>query len=360
MTSKTGKRLLMVFLSAWMVAGCVSIGPRNVAVDRFDYSAAISDSWKQQMLLNLVKTRYGDTPVFLEVASVISQYSLETEANLGASWETPLKSNANTLSVGGSAVYTDRPTITYNPLTGEKFARSLMTPIQPLTILSMIQAGYPVAIIFRLSVQSINGVKNRYGGPARTHGADPGFYPLIEKLGRLQAAGELRIQVHSEKDKTYATLILRRNVGGPIEKDISAVRNILGLDPKVDEYRVSYGSFASSNREIAILSRSVMKIMIDLASTIEVPAEHVAEKRVNPTFRDKTAEGRPVAPLIRIHSSADKPLDAFAAVPYHDRWFWIDDKDHMSKNVFSSMVFIFLLTETGTEQGAPIVTIPAG
>jgi hypothetical protein len=67
-----------------------------------------------------------------------------------------------------------------------------------------------------------------------------------------------------------------------------------------------------------------------------------------------------VAPLIRIHSSADKPLDAFAAVPYHDRWFWIDDKDHMSKNVFSSMVFIFLLTETGTEQGAPIVTIPAG
>jgi hypothetical protein len=104
----------------------------------------------------------------------------------------------------------------------------------------------------------------------------------------------------------------------------------------------------------------MLQIMLDLASTIEVPAEHVADKRVNPTFREKTSDGRPIAPLVQIHSSPQKPHDAFVTIPFRDHWFWIDDKDVLSKNVFSFLMFIFTLTETGQKEGVPIVTIPAG
>ena len=64
------------------------------------------------------------------------------------------------------------------------------------------------------------------------------------------------------------------------------------------------------------------------------------------------------APLIRVHSSPKKPADAYVSVPYQDYWFWIDNKDLPSKQIFSSLMFVLTLAETGGKAGAPVVTIP--
>ncbi len=71
-------------------------------------------------------------------------------------------------------------------------------------------------------------------------------------------------------------------------------------------------------------------------------------------------QGVPVPPLIRIHSSTDKPEDAFIAVRYQNYWFRINKCDLRSKSLFSFVMMIFSLTETGGKEGAPIITIPAG
>jgi hypothetical protein len=80
------KSLSIIALAMIVLSGCASIGPGTVARDRFDYISAISDSWKSQMLLNLVKLRYGDAPVFLDIASVINQYGIEGSFGFTGNW----------------------------------------------------------------------------------------------------------------------------------------------------------------------------------------------------------------------------------------------------------------------------------
>jgi len=341
-----------------LLCGCTGIGPGTVARDRFDYATAISDSWKAQMLLNMVKTRYGDAPIFLDVASVINQYAIEGMVNLSPSWFSHPYSSELIVETEGK--YTDRPTITYSPLTGERFARSLMTPIPPAALLNLVQSGFRVDLVFRGCVHSVNGVRNRSGGEAMPRVADPEFYPLLEKMRRIQASGTIGLRLQKVDDKETIVMVFRSEVDETIEANIREVRRILGLDPHARVFKVVYGSLPASDKEIAILSRSILEIIIDLASYIEVPSVHVAEKRVHPTFKDEPVMGVPVTPLIRVNSAPHKPADAFVSIRYSGHWFWIDDKDLPSKQVFSFLMFVFTLTEIGVKEGAPIVTIPAG
>jgi hypothetical protein len=112
-----------------------------------------------------------------------------------------------------------------------------------------------------------------------------------------------------------------------------------------------------SYKEIAILTRSFLEVIVDLSADIEVPAAHVEEKRVSPTHVEETVQSEKIVPLIQIHSSSGKPGDAFVSVSYRNSYFWIDDRDLRSKKIFSFLMFVFTLMETG-EKAAPIVTVP--
>ena len=103
---------MLLFVSVIALSGCrtPSIGPDTVSRDRFDYGQAVAESWKTQMLLNLVKLRYGDTPIFLNISSVVSSYTIGGTYAAGASLPIPISGTYNTYnaSVGGN--YSNTPT----------------------------------------------------------------------------------------------------------------------------------------------------------------------------------------------------------------------------------------------------------
>ena len=356
MTGRNIHGAVLVAFVGLFLTGCAGIGPGTVSRDRSDYTAAISDSWKHQMLFNIVKIRYGDAPVFLDVSSVISQYQIAGQINLG----TTINNNpwSTSQSLGATGQYVDRPTITYTPILGDKFARGLMSPIPPSAILSLIQGGYPVDLVFRMLVQEINGIRNRFGGEARARSADPEFYTLIGKMRKIQSAGAIGLRV-TKIDKQEAAMMVFRGKRDPAVDVLSAeVRQILGIAPQANEFNVVYGAIPRDDKEVAILTRSFLEVIVDLSADIEVPAAHVEEKRVGPTYAEQAIQN--IRPLIRIRSSAENPADAFVSIPYRNTYFWIDDRDLISKKIFSFLMFVFTLVETGEKGAAPIVTVPTG
>jgi hypothetical protein len=351
---------VLPFTAILLLSGCAGLGPRTIRSDRFDYINAISDSWKEQMLLNIVKIRYGDVPIFMDISSVISQYSIESQFDARLGWNQ--SSNPGIFrneALDATTKYTDKPTITYSPISGEKFARSLMTPIQPAAVMSLIQAGYPVDLVLRFCVHSVNGIRNDYGGPARSHTADPQFYPLLAKLKQIQNAGALGFEVRRRADTRDAVINFPAKIEPVTRRDIAETLQILDLDPNAREYNVRYGLAADSNHEIAMLTRSIVDMLVDASSHIDVPDEDVAEHRVNPS-RPDPASNTDLFRMIRVHSGKKKPTDYLTTVFYRGHWYWIEDTDLHSKRLFSFMLFIFALNEPGDRGGAPIVTIPAG
>jgi hypothetical protein len=349
--------ILLMMVTFLYLTGCASIGSKSVARERFAYTDAISESWKRQMLLNMVKIRYGDTPVFLDVASVISQFSQETEINGSLSW---LPDPGQTLGVRGKFI--DRPTITYQPVLGDKFTLSLMTPIPPTAILSLIQAGFRADLVFRICVQSINGMKNRSGGKMETISADRDFYRLTSALMKIQknAAVGMRIEETENKRKTAEFIFPQKELKPEIAEAVATVKNLLGLSSEQNEFQVVFGAIAKHDQEIAILSRPMLRIIQELASYFEVPSIHVEEKRTMPRVLD-VVDIPGVAPsLLHVQSSDHRPDNAFVTAHYRDHWFWIDDRDYHSKSVFTFMMFLLSLAETNASGPAPVITVPAG
>jgi hypothetical protein len=340
-------------------AGCAHLGPKTVAVDRFDYSTAIADSWKQQTLLNIVKLRYMDLPVFVDVSSVVAGYSMQSGVSINGTLSTKNAIQGNYFAAGGQAIYTDRPTITYVPLTGEKFLRGLITPIDPKHIFFMLQAGYPADFILGLTVEGMNGVRNRSTSGGTGREADPEFIRALQLLRAVQAAGAVGMRVEEDKAKgATAVLFFRRDdVSADIVEKTAEIRRLLKLPAEGQKFVLSYSPVRGAENELAVNSRSMLQIMAAFASYIDVPEADLKEHRAVPAFENTAPESR--QDVVRIHSGKEKPADAFAAVNYRGHWFWIADDDWQTKRALTAVMFFFTLAETSGDEKLPLITIPA-
>jgi len=344
-------------LAATLLSNCAHLGPRTVAADRFDYNAAIGDSWKQQTLLNIVKMRYADIPVFVDVASIVNGYSLETNVSIGANIFP--STNTDNVGVGYLGKYTDRPTITYIPKTGEKFLRALITPIDPKNIFMLLQSGYPADFILALSVEAINGVRNRSANAVSVREADPDFLKALRLMREIQTAGGfgMRVQINAAKDRTGVLFFRQKDLPPELEAKSAEIRRLLKLPLDQQNYEIVYSPVPGAKGEIAVASRSMMQIMASFATYVEAPDAHgMAQSESQGWEADASLD--PVG-RVRIHSGQAKPADAFAAVQYRKRWYWIDDNDVQTKRAFSAVMLLFTLSDETGNEALPLVTIPA-
>ena len=121
-----------------------------------------------------------------------------------------------------------------------------------------------------------------------------------------------------------------------------------------------YGSLPKDGSEIALLTKSGLEVMVELASWIDVPAEHLAEKRARPTRQERDIGDYRVESPLTVHHGSSAPEKDYVSARFRDTWFWIDDRDLNSKRTFMFLQFLFALAETGVRQLSPVVTVGAG
>jgi hypothetical protein len=338
---------------------CVTLGPSTLSRDRFDYGTEIGDSWKRQTLINLVRMRYYDLPVFVDVGQIVGGYTLETGVSGGGAFLSG--GGPDSWTLGGSSKLTDRPTITYVPVTGNDFLRALMTPMSPESVLFAVQANWPADLVFGLSVISINGLRNQRLSMGGTAPGDPDFFRVVQFMREVQRSGafDMRIREGKEGERSTVLFIRRNNLPEDLLTEAQHFRDALRLDPERNDYRLVYGSLPSGPDEIAVQTRSMLQVMLEIAAIIEVPPEDISSGRAT-AGASTLQEVAGALKALRIKTSKGEPDSPFVSARYHDNWFYIADTDLRSKGVFSFLMLMFTLADTSERQELPLITIPAG
>jgi hypothetical protein len=347
-----------VCAAALLAAGCGSlVGPKSVGASRADFGEALSRSWNEQLLKNLVRLRYRDSIQFLEVGSVVTSFT----RTMGASAGMTLKPGTATEgSVGALAGFSESPTITFSPLQGEAFTQRMLSPFTVEVLISISNSGWSVERLLSCCTQSVNGIPN--APPAS--GPTPSYVPpftqfrhLGQLLRRLQVAGLLYAEVHPDGKVGIAVL---KTEDPDLKQVENEVRTLLKLDSAPGWARLIAGREATSGAEIAIVPRSLLSVLFFLSQGVEVPAEHEREGLVTVTKRPDGSRfdwAELMSPLFRVRTSPGAPERASVAVPYRGHWFYIADDDLDSKTTFSLLTFLFSLKAGAGDLKEPTLTL---
>jgi len=356
MFSKIGKNHKALILGMALCAvlpSCTSIGPKTMDRDQLDYGRSVGDNWKNQMLTNLVRLRYVDMPVFVDVGQIVSGYSLETQVSADIGFSNSF-TGGDSQGIGAGSKFTDRPTITYMPKTGEAYLRSLLEPVEPRALLSLVLAGYSSELLFTWAVESINGLKNYSIVSGKARQADPEFTEYVKLVQELQDAAVISFELENDPKTGHDIIMVMDNDG--LDEAILVKRKrtgeLLGLSPKLSRYRVMYAPYASDGGTLAMQTRSIIQMLIALSGFIDIPPE-------NRSYASRGYEFPPgVIRPFRVYSGPERPEDKFAQIKYKGDWYWIENHDLQSKRVFTLMLFLTTLTNYAGDKNAPVLTIP--
>lgn len=322
--------------------GCNVIGPRSLRVGRMAYNQAINITNNEQLLLNLVRLRYQDTPLFLQVSTLSTSY----EFSGGLDFDYDIRAGFDRQDAGIDFGFEENPRISYRPLQGEGFVEQLLTPIEIRTIILLYHSGWDLDRLLLLCVQRLNGVRNAPNASGPTPATEPeyaGFLAVAALLGRLQERGLVELGTDNRDGQRH---LLRIDPAASEDPSVLELRRLLGLAPDRTTYPLVNDVVGDDPNEIAIGTRSLLGLMSFLAQAVEPAPGDVRAGRVQVT---RTADGEPfdwqqvMGSVLRIVPHGDPPGGAAMAVRYRAKWYAIADDDLDSKATFNLLSQLFAL-----------------
>ena len=397
----------LLFVLALPATGCIQ-GHRALKASHERHNDAIQARINEEMLLNLVRLRYRDTPMFLRVGSVVTQFGFNAAAGASAGLN---QNGPDSLGLNAGVGVSEEPTFTFTPLQDNEFVERLLTPIDLDVLVLLQRSGWSLDRVLRLTVQGMSGL----GNAGSASGPTPARAPDYEAFGRVSRAlralqVDRLIEIGFEsRDAEISTSLSDDNVSGSdlvaaaragyrfapaddgklvltgparsvvlrvpdsarTRAEFRELAELLGLEATASQYEIVASDAnlpeslppAGQRRSIAVSTRSLLGTLFYLAQTVEVPDEHYERGLVTRTIE---ADGRAfdwydvAGDLMLVRSQEDYPRDAAVRVRYRGHWYFIDDADLESKSTFALLIQLLSLQSGATTGGTPVLTLPVG
>lgn len=156
MKMNTAFSKLIPLLAVLTLSGC---GFQHEIIQRrhWQLNDTIRETSIEQLLLNIVRLRYDDTPYFLQVSSISTQFS--AQGSLGVSGTIP-EGGANVLGLNSGISYSESPIVTWSlPDSSALYAR-LLTPMSADQLTALAGAGWEPTRVLRWGIKKINRLRN--------------------------------------------------------------------------------------------------------------------------------------------------------------------------------------------------------
>ncbi len=360
---------LLFFLTSFFFFSSCTIGPRMLSYTPIAYNKSIQQIQNEQMLMNLVRTRYFEQPFFLQLSSVSTSYSYG--GAMGGSVtipkeETPALGIVPTVTGTLNGAYSELPTFTFSPLQGRQYFEYLLKNIDIPQLVLL--ENWPFDFIMNTLVEEF---ANTYNDPNLSNTTYEDFLALADNLNRLRNRRNLHLfyQESGEKMPRGGLLMM---LSYRSREEAKVIDTLLGVSKKISDQDdasltrlcriVPANDLISAVPDeggppiVSLRLFSFLEVLSVLGQGVEVPRKHL-EKGV--VLGDGAYANRPPDfPTIRVHHSTKKPENASVAVAYRGHWFYIDDSDIISKQMLIFLNVIFSLQSQSVVGQQPALTIP--
>lgn len=358
-------RISLLALITLLLTGCQvsSKLAMNGPGGRVAYNETIQKGTAEQMLLNIVRLRYFDSPMFLDVATVTSQFTYKNSA--GTSIQLPGFDTANPVSLRGDTSWQNQPTIQYSPLEGKSFASQLMQPIDLKTLQQLIYTGWDIDRLFRLVVQTINDIPNAplAASPANDKLIEfEKFYEITRLLRHFQLSMKLRVGIVPGTSNETQAMQISFPIGTEEGRRLAKLLNE-HVEHEEGYYVATFQLGFNKSGEIGILPRSLLGAMYYASLGVYLPSKDIQS---GAAFFPKVMNDpeynwqKDLGSLLNVCWSKREPREAHVKVRYRNKWFFIDDRDMNSKKTFILLQQLYSLKSMDVVQSPPILTIPLG
>ena len=379
------RKILIISAAILIMAGCKSIGPGRVQIDRGVYNNIIRETDQEQLLTNIVRQRYLEITQYVQVASLTASYSLSQSYAGNVSSTTSAVTPASlTSSFAPTVSYSDTPTISYIPLSNKDFSVSLMTPIPMSSYIILAHAGgYDNTMLYSLFFEEIgdaNGDLLHYNGTNHLTASFIKYDKILYLLSKLYVNDSfeapssvvygknlgsiLRFKAH--RANSHDAIKLKKLLGVPSDsKEIILLEHSL-LEPLEEKngILVSPQMTNKPRNMVYVRLRSVYAVIYLLGYGVRVPCldinNHLTRELVKKDgslydWRDKMSH------IFTVYSSEQPPkVQTLVQVRVHNHWFYIKASDQITKGTFDAVIRILTLTSAvaSSNNSMPVLTIP--